>query len=56
MPIQDPDNSKKQVFKGITYPNQPLIKVYDLVADFSGLKSQKGTMVYCKADGGKLHI
>ncbi len=52
--IQDPNNSKKQVATGITYPHQSFVAVMT-TAERNASKAVKGSMVYDTTDK-KLHV
>ena len=54
--IPDPNDSKKQVAKGITYPSTSFIPVFDTDAAAQVAKPAPGTMTYSKAGTGKLYI
>jgi hypothetical protein len=55
--IQDPNNSKKQVAKGITYPSTSHIPVFDTDAAAQVAKPAPGTMTYSKEQAdGRIYI
>tara|TARA_R100000152_G_C6597913_1_gene56086 strand:- start:156 stop:362 length:207 start_codon:yes stop_codon:yes gene_type:complete len=55
MPIQDPNDSKKQVFKGISYSHQSFIPVFDTAAELTGKKGVKGAMGFA-LDDSKIYV
>tara|TARA_Y100000004_G_scaffold107613_1_gene120683 strand:- start:444 stop:665 length:222 start_codon:yes stop_codon:yes gene_type:complete len=47
----DPNNSKKQVAKGITYGHQSFVGIFDTTAEITGLKAAKGSMAFSIGEG-----
>jgi len=55
--IQDPNNSKKQVAKGITYPSTSFIPVFSTDTAAQVAKPAKGTMTYStEQTHGRIYI
>tara|TARA_Y100000004_G_C8686549_1_gene315621 strand:- start:15 stop:230 length:216 start_codon:yes stop_codon:yes gene_type:complete len=55
--IEDPNNNKKQVAKGIVYGHQSFVGVFDTNAEITSLKATPGSMAYSKETGnGRLYI
>jgi|10_taG_2_1085330.scaffolds.fasta_scaffold14098_3 hypothetical protein len=55
--IQDPDNSKKQVAVGITYPSTSHIPVFATDTAAQVTKPAKGTMTYStEQTNGRIYI
>ena len=54
----DPNNSKKQVAKGISYGHQSFVGIFDTTAEITGLKAAKGSMAFSIGEGshGALYI
>tara|TARA_Y100000034_G_scaffold76470_1_gene91893 strand:- start:531 stop:746 length:216 start_codon:yes stop_codon:yes gene_type:complete len=53
--IQDPDNPKKQVAKGITYPNHSFIGAFATAAEITAMKATKGSMAFA-VDNSRIYI